>query len=346
MPPADYADLVKAKNEIEQQYLGKAAIHTVYIGEIEKNGVPTGETGIVALVDEKIPTAQLATKDVLPQRIYEDGNVIRVDVQQAPQPKDLRLFLNDAQMQYMVYNIQNVNNLSDNNPIHWQKCFDCPLPGGVQIAPVGADWVGTLSCAVKFKNADGKPTIGALTNYHVAVSQEMRGLKIGQPTGNADWFAKLDRWSAMEFSPNASNRTDAALLNTWRDDGLFSPGCHTVKPEQYNLGKINPDPILSYKIGDIVHKSGRTTGCKTGRVVGIDASTHVAYSQGTARFIGQIIVRGENGLFSGPGDSGSLVLTKDGNCPYGLLFAGGGDTTIINPISSVIKEFSLEFLPS
>lgn len=339
--PVPNEALLEAKQKIEDQYLGKGRVHTVYIGEIEKAGVNNGQIGVVALVDEKIPIAQLSADEIIPRSVEAEGDCIPVDVQQSPQPTDLRLMLNS--MDLVDFAIAQTTDVLPQGIDEWRQCFQVPIPGGVQIAPENAGWVGTLTCACIGKDVDGREIVGCLSNYHVAVSEERPGVRMGQPAGaGGDWFAKLVSWSPMQFSTGASNRVDAAFMSTWRDDGIYAPGCHTVKPEQYKIGKINPSPVLQHRIGDRVQKSGRTTGHQFGRVVGVDATSHIGYGQGTARFVGQTIIRGDNGDFSGPGDSGSLVLSED-NRPYGLLFAGGGGTTIINTIADVMEVMKVRF---
>lgn len=64
---------------------------------------------------------------------------------------------------------------------------------------------------------------------------------------------------------------------------------------------------------------------------------------GVLRFVDQIVIRAASGQFSAAGDSGSFILTKDGNRPYCLLFAGGGSDTIANPIKFVMEMFGIEF---
>jgi hypothetical protein len=330
--------LEAARKIAETRYLGQPHVHRVEIGEVTENGKPTGEVGVVVVVTDKGVSAQMAPADQIPRylRAPDTGEQVRVDIQQAPMAKDRRLWGDPAALSFTSL----VPLAGD--PRDWQRCFPCPIPGGVQIAPERANWVGTLSCAVRFKNADGQMKYGALTNYHVAVSAEQRGLKIGQPDGHAgDWFAKLDRWSAMQ--KNAQNRVDAAVLDTWREDGKYAPGCHTVKPVQHAIGAINPNPQREQRIGDRVQKSGRTTAHTTGRVVGIKSTSQVDYGDlGVLTFVDQTVVRADSGHFSQGGDSGSLVLTEDRR-PYGLLFAGGGSDTIINPIGFVIDMFELEF---
>ena len=84
-------------------------------------------------------------------------------------------------------------------------------------------------------------------------------------------------------------------------------------------------------------KSGRTTGVTRGKIVGLNSTTRVGYGEGTATFVDQIILKNNQGRdMSGPGDSGSLILTDDLR-PLCLLFAGGGGTTIANPIKYVLE---------
>jgi hypothetical protein len=332
----DMKELEKAKDEIVEEFAGRGHVHTVYIGPIEKNGKETGEVGVVVKVDEKLPIAQLHKDEVIPRSIEVSGTSIPVDVQQAPQPTDLRLMIPDG----FVFNAQYAELQAGEN---WQSCHNVPLPGGVQIAPEKAGWVGTLSCALSFITSEGKREYGAMTNYHVGVSEERIGVLQGQPSGaRGDWFGKLDRWSPMTGN---ENRVDAAMLRTWRDDGKYAPGCHTVKPEQFRIGPINPNPILTPKLGDRVQKSGRTTGHTKGKVVGVGAVSHVGYggSKGTLRFVDQIIIRADSGQFSDSGDSGSLIVSDPTVQPYGLLFAGGGRDTIANRIVDVINMFGIQF---
>ena len=89
-----------------------------------------------------------------------------------------------------------------------------------------------------------------------------------------------------------------------------------------------------------VMKYGRTTGFTSGTVDSVDAIVNVGYDSGTARFIGQIIIR--PGKFSAGGDSGSLIVVDggaEGRRPVGLLFAGSKTVTIANPIAPILQRF-------
>ena len=76
--------------------------------------------------------------------------------------------------------------------------------------------------------------------------------------------------------------------------------------------------------------------------LGKAATILVGYDSGTAKFINQIEVRG--GGFAGPGDSGALVVVEkggDARKPVGLLFAGGGPSTFLNPIDAILSAFGV-----
>lgn len=86
-------------------------------------------------------------------------------------------------------------------------------------------------------------------------------------------------------------------------------------------------------------KVGRTSGVTTGRftAVGLD-DVPVNYGGQTLYFDDQLEVEGAGGLFSGPGDSGSLVMTAD-NFAVGLLFAGSSVSgkTFANQLELVLQ---------
>jgi hypothetical protein len=65
-----------------------------------------------------------------------------------------------------------------------------------------------------------------------------------------------------------------------------------------------------------------------------------------ARFVRQLVIVGIGGPFSGPGDSGSLVVESATKRPVGLLFAGGTgndgkDYTFANPIVNVANQLKI-----
>jgi hypothetical protein len=292
-------------------------VHSAWIGE--RDGKPV----IECRVRKKLPLNHMTMQQILPRHFSNDdipdsqGGRIRIHVEESAQPTGGALAL-----------------ASPSSAEQMQRCHDFPLKGGVQIAPKGAGWVGTLGCACK-KGGD----FGLLTNYHVAVGGEYkRGDSVCQPHGSSAAFARLTDWVQINFD-NSPNRVDAAFC-TSQDPEAKTFG---VKPDQHDIGRINPDFIREPNIGHMVTKTGRTTGNTSGKVVGIRSTQYVNYGpEGTARFDGQFVVRADSGQFSAAGDSGSLVLAGD-NQPIGLLFAGGGQDTICNPIRFVVEDLGIEF---
>jgi len=127
------------------------------------------------------------------------------------------------------------------------------------------------------------------------------------------------------------NRVDAAIAIP--NDGI------EVNSSIKDIGTPTTprEPVL----GQIVHKTGRTTGYTTGRVTQTDAMVRVRYPGGFALFEDQVMISSDNGSFSAPGDSGSLVLC--GLQPVALLFGGSDKITVANPISFVLDALAVKF---
>ena len=110
----------------------------------------------------------------------------------------------------------------------------------------------------------------------------------------------------------------------------------------YGVPRSNILPWDQLNFRQTVQKYGRTTGQTEGRVWGVNVTVNVSYgSDGVATFVKQIWVRG--GGFSEGGDSGSLVVSMDRR-PIGLLFAGGGSDTFVNPIADVQSELGITII--
>jgi hypothetical protein len=112
-----------------------------------------------------------------------------------------------------------------------------------------------------------------------------------------------------------------------------------VAPEVLHIGRVKGD--AEPEIDMVVRKSGRTTRLTQGRVSATDVTLRVMYSNGFVVFTDQFLVSGTHGGFSGPGDSGSLIVTGD-NKAVGLLFAGSPFTTVANRWSNVAKALKVK----
>lgn len=214
--------------------------------------------------------------------------------------------------------------------------FDRPVPIGVSTGHPDIT-AGTISCRVS-----GGGTTFALSNNHVYANENLASLgdAVIQPgtfdggSSPDDDIGTLFDFEPIVFSTSADNVIDAAIAESSTSlvgtstpsDGYGTPKSATI------AAAVNMD----------VQKYGRTTGQTDGRVDSINATVNVGYDSGTARFIGQIVIRPGN--FSAGGDSGSCIVVDGGaddRRPVGLLFAGSNSVTIANPIDEVLSAFGV-----
>ena len=213
--------------------------------------------------------------------------------------------------------------------------FSRPVPIGVSTGHPDIT-AGTIGARV----VDG-PNVYALSNNHVFANSNDASLDddILQPgsfdggVAPDDVYATLYDFVLIDFS-GGENIMDAAIAatdqlgNATPSDGYGTPTTVTTAPS----------------VGLAVKKYGRTTGQTEGTVEAINATVNVCYEglincSKLATFVEQIII--VDGSFSAGGDSGSLVVTADGNSPVALLFAGSSSHTIASPIDAVLEEFSV-----
>lgn len=149
---------------------------------------------------------------------------------------------------------------------------------------------------------------------------------------------ELQAYIPIDFASGAVNYADAAIGSI--DNGVgASPG-----EEFSEAGNYWIQGWTTVSTGDIVRKSGRTTGVTTGQVLYSDASVVVSYGSQSALFADLIVVAQDNYSFSQPGDSGSAV-DKDGKF-VGLLFAGSADRAVICKAQYIIKDLGIAVEPS
>jgi hypothetical protein len=219
-----------------------------------------------------------------------------------------------------------------------------PVPIGVSVGHQDVT-AGTLGCQV-FQGSGCHVEYFILSNNHVLANANAGHvddliLQPGKYDGGVapdDAIGKLYDFEPVEISTDASNVMDAAIAFT-------NPGQvdYMTPPDGYGAPRYATiTPTVNMK----VRKYGRTTRLTTGRVSAINATVLVDYPAGTAQFVQQFIVTGDNGQpFSGAGDSGSLVVVNGGandKKTVGLLFAGSGTISAINPIGPILTRFNVE----
>jgi hypothetical protein len=211
-----------------------------------------------------------------------------------------------------------------------------PAPGGVSVGHVKVT-AGTIGCLVT-KNKK----LYILSNNHVLspCNNAKPGDAIVQPgpidggKDPQDRIALLSEFKPINFGGVAVNYIDAAIAQT-------TPRLVTSLNKCF--GKISASPIPC-KLNLLVKKCGRTTQLTKGRITDCNATVKVNYTScnKVALFKNQITVRSLTSMsFSAGGDSGSLVVTQEGNRPVGLLFAGGDGFTFANPITRVLSALKV-----
>ena len=180
-----------------------------------------------------------------------------------------------------------------------------------------------------------------LSNNHVLANEGQLplGSAIFQPglldDGNAatEQIAKLSEFVPLTSQPNDVDCAIAEVL----DDSM-------VRASILSIGRLADSTPLDATEGMAVEKSGRTTGFTTGKVTDLSADVRIKYDSGTFTFQNQIIVEGNPGPFSQPGDSGSLIVARDQRKAVALLFAGSDTHTIANPLAKVLSALNISLV--
>jgi len=211
-----------------------------------------------------------------------------------------------------------------------------PVPGGVSIGHPSIS-AGTHGVSLRFL---GLPL--GLSNNHVlaaASTKQSPRANIGDPIyqpGTYDGGTPADAVGILNWykpiDTGVPNIVDAALWEPYSTDLLSD--------EILEIGV--PSGISTVKVGDIVQKSGRTSGHLTAEVIDVNATVEVGYGAFSAVFQNQIITD----LIGEPGDSGSAVLDMVGPNLLGLLFAGSNYVTIHNHIGNVLDAIGISRPPA
>lgn len=310
---------VAATGDPEQNVVG------VGIGEKRENDKPTGVLALKFFVRRKFSESELAKKDLLPKAMgglpvdVEETGLFRAFA--APRKKPASKSLKPQTGGPMP------------NP---KLRFRPAQPGcsvGFQFPPPNSSvMAGTFGALVK--NAGD---IYILSNNHVLADEGRLspGAPIFQPglldggNSGSDRVASLTRFVPLQ--PGVMNKVDAAIAKGDSASILSSDILHIGHPSGTAVAAIDMR----------VHKFGRTTSYTVGHITSVATDVTVAYDTGNFTFEDQIIIVGDEGPFSAPGDSGSLILERQSNKAVALLFAGSASHTIANHIADVLKALSV-----
>jgi len=311
----------------------------VGVGLKESEGVMTDEVAVTVNVVKRVPKAQLAASEEVPRKI--DG--VKTDVVETGR---------------FLAGLTTTEN--QNTKDRWRPT----IPPGVSMGHIDIT-AGTFGCLVHRGNE-----IFILSNNHVLANVNMGkpGDPIIQPgryDGGtiADQVATLAEYVPIDFGGTNSECNIASSIadvlsfiakttgsqhrvTAYRE----SPGenlidaalARPLDPKQFIpvIHKIGrPKGIRVATLGTQLQKTGRTTDHTTGIISQIDVTTTVDYNGRSATFTNQFMASG----MSAGGDSGSAVLDDEGYV-IGLLYAGSGLATLINPIKTVLDLLDVEIV--
>lgn len=230
----------------------------------------------------------------------------------------------------------------------WYQSKQRPLLIGSSVGFLANGFImaGTLGCFVR---SGSSSAVYILSNNHVLADENryakggsivQRGtLDGGSPT--AERVAKLTRF--VRLDSGQTNVVDGAIAK-------LNSGIQADLKKLKGIGTLAGQRSTDLEIGEVVHKVGRTTGVRHGRVTAFELDgVAVEYDIGIVSFDDQIEIEGAgNRSFSDAGDSGSLIV-DDQMRAAALLFAGGDHggsngkgLTYANPIAAVLKALKVK----
>jgi hypothetical protein len=295
--------------------LGLENIRGVYIGRKYRDGRPTDQMCIKVQVGTKVrDRSQIDSNAEIPPFLTIGGTKYPTDV--------------EAIHRFRPH-------------LGYKEREEPPAKCGSSISARTYGLTGTIGAVVLLEDGNKRCI---LSNNHVLASTDRLspGEDILQP-GLADAqgdphntyrLGSLER--AIPIRIGGTNTVDAAVA--WVYDGAVTVSHHefTIVPEPRHPAK-----------GMGVMKEGRSTGLRNGTIVDVDWAGPVDYTglggTGTAWFEQQILIQGDQGVFSDEGDSGSLVVHRESKNPLGLLLGGSeSGYTIANPILEVMDQLQIK----
>lgn len=327
------AEIIQAKqvkDEHKQELMDLPNVVGVGVGYKESHGVRTDEVSVVVLVERKLPRAALNVSELVPKAV----DAVRTDVvevgelrpQQSPTERFRPAPPGVSMGHYMITTgtfgavvrdratgarliLSNNHVLANSNNA---SAGDAILqPGAADGGTTRNDTLAQLErfCRITFNREPG--------------SCEVAGAYVRFGNWVAGLLGSEHRVEAMISRPQASNLVDAAVARPLDDSQILD--------EILNIGRITG--TVAPALGMAVRKSGRTTGYTMGEIIVLESTVSINYGPGlVATFDGQIVTT----AMSQGGDSGSLLVEAAGQRAVGLLFAGSSQSTIHNPIQSVL----------
>jgi hypothetical protein len=352
-------------------------IISVGLGRKTKNGVETGEIGVVFGVEKKIPINDLPKDEILPNSIFVNGQEYKTDVLQTDIPKMCACYSSGDP------EITRLQNLAT---------APSPLKGGQEITMYpnfftpSSRIIGTLGF-IGTDNIDGK--IVAVTNAHVACAKKLIASQRDFVEEESLPYNTIERYplydNTLKF-PSGAMKNNASFVFpfprikryvpqykqgegiNYADVGIYTVLEEYVNNESYQVWQ--PTTVTSYpsalpfattaeldnilSTNPIVYSTGRTTGpkgygsspsCRL-KINGIGITTAVADGEGftgTWADVGRFQYQDDSPSPLLGGDSGSAMLADIGGQRkiLGLAFAAGGNYGIFCRIDRIVETINI-----
>ncbi|BAF58265.1 MAG: hypothetical protein HPY89_09930 [Pelotomaculum sp.] len=310
------------------------------VGYKQTGGENTGEPAFIIYVEKKMPAAGLARGSVIPKRI--DGLI--TDVIEIGRVKMLGV----------------------------RTSRERPCQPGVSVGHYQST-AGTLGAVVRDRETK---KLMILSNNHVLAngsSESEAKAKQGDPIlqpgpydggtlkdriGVLDRYVPLVKSAVKADCPVAAAvaRGGTRLLNIFKQnyEVRFYKRLYGENTVDCALARLDSEDLVKATIldigditgvseagpGDLVQKSGRTTGLTSGVVKSVNTTLQVEMKDDEKLWFSDQVVAD---MVSQPGDSGSLVVDQERKV-VGLLFAGSDKLTIFNRISNIMDCLGIDFI--
>lgn len=288
----------------------------VGIGEKVCDGKLTGTVSVKFFVRKKYANTLILKKDLLPKSIHG----LPADVE------EVGVF----------------RPLAETNPRTRVRPAQPGCSVGFQIPGSALTMAGTFGALVSDSSG-----VYILSNNHVLANENQLppgspifepGLKDGGKP-QTDQIANLTRF--VHFKGNgAFNSVDCAIAKVSANNMVSNSILKVGPPKSKGMAKPSME----------VHKFGRGTEYRVGRITTVDTDVTVEFSTGPYNFRKQIIIEGiGNQVFAEDGDSGALVLERGTQKAVGLLFgvgiaSNGTAHALANHIEDVLKALDVSLV--
>lgn len=374
--------LLQVQASFESQILSKPNVVGVAVGLKESDGEWTGGMALVALVQQKLPMAQLSqsdriprTIDNLPTDVYEVGYLRAFD---APPPTGrfrpipagvsighhlitagtLGVTVKDR-LTGETWILSNNHVLANSNDALIGDAILQPGPADGGQNP--ADIVARLERFIPLRYIEDAQTPlpgngnGNGTPTPVPTNPSLGGCAsvLGGASQVLNMLARMSG-SGVRVVATASSQALTAqgapqtsnVQTTTSDNSVDAALARPVDPALFTgdiLGIGKIDGTKAPQIGMAVRKAGRTTGYTQSMITLLNATVNVGYSTINGPRTARFVGQIITQPMSQGGDSGSLIVDGAENRAVGLLFAGSPMATIFTPIDIVLAALNVTF---